>query len=175
MTMADVVAVMNKGRIEQMGAPRELYELPKTAFVANFLGKSNLMRGKVVGREGDYLLVEAAGGVQRLRADRAVSDAGEVVLGVRPEKMRIFTAGEASVPEGHNRLDGTIVDASFTGVSTEFLVDVPGVGTVGTFTQNMGQVTGEAGDPAVMCWDPDFTFGLAGDDDVAAGAAERDS
>ncbi|WP_102159476.1 ABC transporter ATP-binding protein [Zhihengliuella halotolerans] len=175
MTMADVVAVMNKGRIEQMGAPRELYELPKTAFVANFLGKSNLMRGKVVGRDGEYLLVKAAGGVQRLRADRAVADSGEVVLGVRPEKMRIFTAGEESVPEGHNRLDGTIVDASFTGVSTEYLIDVPGVGIVGTFTQNMGQATGETGDSAVMCWDPDFTFGLAGDDDVAAGAAERDS
>ena len=48
MTMADTVAVMNKGEIEQMGAPEELYELPKTAFVANFLGQSNLFTGKVV-------------------------------------------------------------------------------------------------------------------------------
>ncbi|WP_344885735.1 ABC transporter ATP-binding protein [Zhihengliuella alba] len=175
MTMADVVAVMHEGRIEQMGAPRELYELPRTAFVANFLGKSNLMRGRVVGRDGDYLRVEAAGGVQRLRADRAVAHEGAVLLGVRPEKMRLYTAGEEQVPEGHNRLDGTIVDASFTGVSTEYLVDVPGVGVVGTFTQNMGQATGRAGDRAVMCWDPDFTFGLAGEDDVAAGAAERDA
>ena len=47
MTMADTVAVMNKGAIEQMGAPEELYELPRTAFVANFLGQSNLFTGEV--------------------------------------------------------------------------------------------------------------------------------
>ena len=52
MTMADTVAVMNKGAIEQMGAPEELYELPRTAFVANFLGKSNLFTGDVVGTTG---------------------------------------------------------------------------------------------------------------------------
>ena len=49
MTMADTVAVMNAGRIEQMGAPAELYELPRTAFVANFLGQSNLFARHVVG------------------------------------------------------------------------------------------------------------------------------
>ncbi|WP_347037840.1 ABC transporter ATP-binding protein [Glutamicibacter halophytocola] len=61
MTMADVVAVMNGGRIEQMGAPRDLYELPRTAFVANFLGKSNLMRGMVTGQENGMLSVDVSG------------------------------------------------------------------------------------------------------------------
>ena len=61
MTMADTVAVMNKGVIEQMGAPEELYELPRTAFVANFLGQSNLFTGDVVASESDSITVDIAG------------------------------------------------------------------------------------------------------------------
>ena len=55
MTMADTVAVMNAGVIEQMGAPEELYENPRTTFVANFLGQSNLIEGKITGRAGDLV------------------------------------------------------------------------------------------------------------------------
>ncbi|MEN9923267.1 MAG: hypothetical protein RIS09_781, partial [Actinomycetota bacterium] len=57
MTMADTIAIMNQGVIEQMGAPEEMYELPKTAFVANFLGQSNLVEGRVSGQEGENLVV----------------------------------------------------------------------------------------------------------------------
>ena len=55
MTMADTIAVMNAGVIEQMGAPAELYDNPQTTFVANFLGQSNLIEGTVRGREGDFV------------------------------------------------------------------------------------------------------------------------
>src|SRR5688500_3311255 len=58
MTMADTVAVMNKGAIEQMGAPEELYELPRTAFVANFLGQSNLFTGTVTSSTGSTIVVD---------------------------------------------------------------------------------------------------------------------
>ncbi len=61
MTMADTVAVMNKGRIEQMGAPEVLYELPSTVFVANFLGQSNLFAGPVRRRRERRLGVDVAG------------------------------------------------------------------------------------------------------------------
>ncbi|WP_071894791.1 ABC transporter ATP-binding protein [Neomicrococcus aestuarii] len=169
MTMADIVAVMNKGKVEQMGAPRELYELPKTAFVANFLGKSNLMKGRVQEQSGDLLGVDVAGSRLWVPASRTTTQGGDIVIGVRPEKMRIGHVGEFDIPAGFNSLTGTIIDASFTGVSTEYLVDIPGVGTFGTFTQNLGQDTGVPGDTVEMTWDPAFTFGLDGDDDPTAG------
>ena len=94
MTMADTVAVMNKGEIEQMGAPEELYELPRTAFVANFLGQSNLFTGAVVAPKGDddRRRHRAARKIEVPR-DRAQRHAGEVTIGVRPEKLTLHTHG----------------------------------------------------------------------------------
>jgi spermidine/putrescine transport system ATP-binding protein len=61
MTMADTIAVMNEGRIEQMGTPAELYDNPKTAFVANFLGQSNLIQGTIIDADGDFHVVDLYG------------------------------------------------------------------------------------------------------------------
>ena len=61
MTMADTIAVMNEGEIEQMGSPAELYDNPETAFVANFLGQSNLLKGTIVGQDGDNHVVDLYG------------------------------------------------------------------------------------------------------------------
>ncbi|MBV1780574.1 ABC transporter ATP-binding protein [Paeniglutamicibacter sp. ABSL32-1] len=161
MTMADTVAVMNKGKIEQMGAPRDLYELPRTAFVANFLGKSNLMPGSVTEDLGNAVAVDVAGHRLVMPKDRAVSHSGAAVVGVRPEKMRVLNLSDEYSPSA-NMLTGTVLDASFTGVSTEYLVEVPGIGTLATFSQNMGQAPARRGDTVRMTWEPDFSFGLDG-------------
>ncbi|MFC6705759.1 ABC transporter ATP-binding protein [Flexivirga alba] len=76
MTMADTIAVMNGGVIEQMGAPNELYENPKTTFVANFLGQSNLIATTIHGHEGDFVVGDMHGTKVSVRADRAHSDSG---------------------------------------------------------------------------------------------------
>jgi len=165
MTMADVVAVMNGGRIEQMGAPRDLYELPRTAFVANFLGKSNLMRGMVTGQENGMLSVDVSGRTILLPAQRAVQTAGEVVIGVRPEKITIDRVAVA----GDNQLSGTVIDVSFTGTTTEYLVEVEQIGLIGTFSQNRGQQPAQEGDTVFLAWDAEHSFGLAGDESVNAG------
>ena len=165
MTMADVVAVMNGGRIEQMGPPRELYELPRTAFVANFLGKSNLMRGTVTGESEGMLSVNVASHTILLPANRAVQTSGEVVLGVRPEKITIDRVAAA----GANQLTGTVIDVSFTGTTTEYLVEVEQVGLIGTFSQNRGQQPAQEGDTVFLAWDAEHSFGLAGDESVNAG------
>ncbi|MHC6177544.1 ABC transporter ATP-binding protein [Glutamicibacter endophyticus] len=168
MTMADIVAVMNGGRIEQMGPPRELYELPRTAFVANFLGKSNLMRGVVKASHNGVLDVEVAGTEVHVLAQRTVTQEGEIVVGVRPEKIHLSrTAGDE--PTHSNELSGTVIDASFTGTTTEYLVDVPGVGRIGTFAQNRGDQPADVGDKVYLSWDTSHSFGLAGDEQVAAG------
>ncbi|WP_295117562.1 ABC transporter ATP-binding protein [uncultured Leifsonia sp.] len=162
MTMADTVAVMNKGRIEQMGAPELLYELPSTVFVANFLGQSNLFVGPVVESSGDTLGVEVAGRRMQVPRSRAQRTSGTVTVGVRPEKLTLHRA-EGEIPAGANRLGpGRVIDVSFSGVSTQYLVDVPGLGSVIVFAQNLasGPVAG-FGDEVWVSWDASHTFVLA--------------
>lgn len=166
--MADTVAVMNRGRIEQMGAPRDLYELPRTAFVANFLGKSNLMPGTVTEDLGDAVAVDVAGHRLVMPKDRSVAHSGAAVVGVRPEKMRVKNLTD-EYPPGANMLTGTVLDASFTGVSTEYLVEVPGIGTIATFSQNMGQSPAQRGDTVRMTWAPEYSFGLDGSEKTTEG------
>src|SRR5262249_49903555 len=86
MTMADTLAVMNSGKLEQLGAPDELYERPSTTFVAGFLGVSNLLHGTVAGEESVLL---DAGGELRVPADGLRGRSGRVAVGVRPEKIRL--------------------------------------------------------------------------------------
>lgn len=162
MTMADTVAVMNKGRIEQMGAPELLYELPSTVFVANFLGQSNLFAGPVLDSAGDTLGVEVAGHRIQVPRSRAQRSSGTVTVGVRPEKLTLH-AGEHTIPSGANRLGpGRVIDVSFSGVSTQYLVDVPGIGTVVVFAQNLasGPAAG-FGDQVWVSWEASHTFVLA--------------
>jgi spermidine/putrescine transport system ATP-binding protein len=164
--MADTVAVMNKGQIEQMGAPQQLYELPKTAFVANFLGQSNLFSGAVAAHTSTSIAVDIAGIRIVVPTNRAHRHAGDVTVGVRPEKLSLHT--EAPAPDaGRNLLGpGRVVDVSFSGVSTQYLVEVAGIGRVIVFAQNVafGPVAHEGAEVWVS-WSIDHGFGL--DDDPA--------
>ncbi len=170
MTMADTVAVMNAGRVEQMGAPRDLYDLPKTPFVANFLGKSNLVAGTITEDLGDTVALNAGGNRIMVHKSRTTSTVGSVLVGIRPEKLQILHASDA--PAGPNQLRGRVSDVSFTGVSTEYLVDIPGIGALGVFSQNRGQDSAERGDEVVLVWDTAHTFGLAGTEDALSGIEE---
>src|ERR1700712_3297218 len=93
MTMADTIAVMNAGVIEQMGAPSDLYENPETTFVANFLGQSNLIGSDVKGREGDFVVVDMQGTKVSVPAARSHTEGGQGWVGIRPEKVLIGEPG----------------------------------------------------------------------------------
>ena len=164
MTMADTVAVMNAGRIEQMGHPAHIYELPRTVFVANFLGQSNLIQGSADGRSGDDVLISAFGETFRVPASRTFATGSSAVVGVRPEKMTILDLVDADkVPSDHNHLQGRVTDVSYTGVSTQYLVMTPWEQELIVFEQNM--IVGdrcEVGDEVVVHWSPQHTFGLDG-------------
>ncbi|MEW1548523.1 ABC transporter ATP-binding protein [Streptomyces tsukubensis] len=165
MTMADTVAVMNGGRVEQQGAPAELYELPRTTFVANFLGSSNLIEATVTSTAGGEIAVTAGGTKLRLPADRCAGTpaAGEKLLaGVRPEKMSLVHADDAAGIDGsRNRFTGTIRAAGFIGVSTQYIVDSPAGGTLEVYVQNLEHDTRlTPGAEVVLHWNPDHTFGL---------------
>lgn len=184
MTMADTVAVMNAGRIEQQGRPETLYDHPSTAFTASFLGQCNLLPATVTAVGHDRVDVRADVGahvaafagaaadttgssglvVSRGRAPADVAVGHQVLLGVRPEKVSLLTGGGPS-PTGADVLGpARVVDRAYTGVSMQYLVDLPGAGRLSVFHQNVG---GGAPDPAVgedvhLCWSVEHGFLLPG-------------
>jgi spermidine/putrescine transport system ATP-binding protein len=164
MTMADTVAVMNAGRIEQMGHPADIYELPRTVFVANFLGQSNLIPGRRTSASGDDVLIESNGLTFAVPLDRSFAPDSDTIVGVRPEKLTILDAVDVDrIPGHHNRIFGRVTDVSYTGVSTQYLVQTPWEQELIVFEQNV--VVGdrsEVGDEVVVHWSPKHTFGLDG-------------
>lgn len=171
MTMADTVAVMNEGRIEQLGSPVDLYENPMTAFVANFLGQSNMVDGEVVDRAGDDVVVDVSGQRLAIPRSRVHTDASSVHVGVRPEKVTIVSSADAdAVPAGHNRMVGVIEDVSFMGVSTEYTVTLPWGGGFGVFAQNLRRDNRLVPAAEVTVhWAPEHTFALDPAEPVDAG------
>jgi spermidine/putrescine transport system ATP-binding protein len=171
MTMADTIAVMNAGRVEQLGDPATLYENPATTFVANFLGQSNLVRAAVVARTADVVELDAHGHRVRLAAARAGGATGEVWFGVRPEKLSIAPSVECGATHSRNVVHGVVEDSSFVGVSTQYIVDMPWGQQLMVFAQNRsGDLGLRRGDPVTLSWDPEHTFALDADQDAAAGA-----
>ncbi|MEE1756902.1 ABC transporter ATP-binding protein [Streptomyces sp. SP18CS02] len=173
MTMADTVAVMNGGRVEQLGAPAELYENPHTTFVANFLGTSNLIEAEVIEAARD-IVVTAGGGRLRLPADRcpdATRSGGRLLVGIRPEKISLAHADDAgTVPDGRNRVTGRIVDTSFIGVSTQYVVDSPAGTALQVYEQNVERRARLLpGAEVVLHWNPAHTFGLDAAQAIDAG------
>ena len=115
LTMSDRIAVFNAGRIEQVGTPAEVYERPASAFVAGFVGTSNLIEGdaalSILGRPGVY--------------------------SVRPEKLRVDTDIDAELPEGEHSANGTVAEVVYAGASTRFVVDLDAGGRLVALQQNL--------------------------------------
>jgi spermidine/putrescine transport system ATP-binding protein len=151
MTMADQIAVMNRGHIEQLGPPSELYEWPATAFVAGFLGISNLLSGVV---EGPGAVRLDMGATVQAKVDGRT---GRVSAGVRPEKIKLGEGG------GANTLEGRVVETAYIGVATQVVVETA-AGTVQVFAQNIdsGQSIPAPGSNTTLSWSPDATFVVSG-------------
>jgi putative spermidine/putrescine transport system ATP-binding protein len=115
LTMSDRIAVFNAGRIEQIGTPAEVYEQPASAFVAGFVGTSNLIEGdaalSILGRKGVY--------------------------SVRPEKLRVDTELDAELPEGDHSATGTVAEVVYAGAATRFVVDLDAGGRLVAMQQNL--------------------------------------
>ncbi|MFC8225857.1 ABC transporter ATP-binding protein [Streptomyces sp. NPDC057287] len=178
MTMADTVAVMNGGRVEQLGAPADLYENPRSTFVANFLGTSNLIEGEIVSA-GSEVVVAAGGGRLSLPSERCqapTTNGGRLLLGIRPEKISLAHAADAdAIAAGRNRVTGRIVDSSFIGVSTQYVVESPAGTALQVYEQNVDRREGLLpGSEVVLHWNPEHTFGLDADQDIDAGAASKE-
>jgi spermidine/putrescine transport system ATP-binding protein len=171
MTMADTVAVMNKGRIEQLGHPADIYETPKTVFVANFLGQANLILGSKAGESADTISVSAHGHTFDIPRTRNAAMGSSVIVGVRPEKITVIDdVPGAVVPDHVARVHGKVTDVSYTGVSTQYLVLASWGQELICFEQNIK--VGDrcsVGDDVILFWAPEHTFGLDGSEGLNAG------
>ena len=156
LTMSDRLAVMHGGRIRQLGSPREVYEEPATAFVADFLGVSNLMAG--TGEGGGRVLVAGVA----LAAERGDVDAhGDVRVTIRPERVEIGPAGSS----GTNRLPATVSELVYLGSTTQVIVRTPSGAMLQALLANTGQTLPfERGDRVVAHLPPDALRVLAADD-----------
>ncbi|WP_343915531.1 ABC transporter ATP-binding protein [Nocardioides aestuarii] len=176
MTMADTVAVMNAGVIEQMGAPSELYENPRTTFVANFLGQSNLIEGRIKSRDSDVVTVDMHGTDVSVTTARSHADGEMGWIGIRPEKVLIGDEGENLDAPGNSIPGGRVVDVSFVGVSTQYLVRMPWGQELQVFEQNTGRRRMfRRGDQVELSWRPEFAFLLDHSQDASAGAQRMDA
>ena len=174
--MADTIAVMNHGVIEQIGAPDDLYENPVTTFVANFLGQSNLIMAEVHDTTDDQVVVDCQGQKVAVGAARSHAGGRNAWLGVRPEKIFAVSSGEDGNPGSNVLTGGRVTDVSFVGVSTQYLVAMPWGQELMVFEQNTGQRAPlRNGDPVDLRWSPEHAFLLDAEQDARAGMMTPES
>ena len=123
LTMSDRIAVINKGKVEQLGTVDEIYHRPKTTFVANFIGEANILEATVVERAGDSVVLRLGQGVDvRVDVNDIPAEASRVTLSVRPEKVRI----EKRFPRGENVFEALVSEELFKGAVDELLLVTDG-------------------------------------------------
>jgi spermidine/putrescine ABC transporter ATP-binding subunit len=122
LSLSDRIAVMNQGRIEQLGPPRDVYQRPATRFVADFIGGSSRLRGRASARDR----VDLGSGVSvQVRLGRPLQIGEDVELGIRPERVAVTPHGAAG-GSGANRLAGRITRLTYLGAQTEVGVEIAG-------------------------------------------------
>ena len=159
LTMSDRIAVMNDGSIEQLGSPREIYEHPRTRFVAGFIGTSNLLTGTVTRLDGDRAVIQISQDERIIVPvqDRAVSEGSPLELTVRPEKIELTTGR----PSGEGcAVRGTVTEVVYLGTSTNFSVTTSAGADVVVFQQNSASAANVAarGDSVWLSWNPQHSY-----------------
>ncbi|MEO8226451.1 MAG: ABC transporter ATP-binding protein, partial [Gemmatimonadota bacterium] len=157
LTMSDRIAVMNDGRVAQLGTPAEIYENPRTAFVAEFIGTSNILSGRIAGRTDAGWTVASPAGPFVVPAAPALVAGAATSVAVRPEWLDLAAPG--SGPPGENALPGTVHDVIYLGETLHVLVALAGGVMATVALRNEGQlgnpVPWHRGDAALVVWRPD--------------------
>jgi len=160
LTMSDRIAVMYDGAIEHLGAPREIYEHPKTRFVAGFIGTSNVLTGTATRVDGGLAVIEVSP-EERIVVPvtgRYVADGAPLELTVRPEKIEISTTR----PAGYGcALRGTVIDVAYLGTSTNFSVTTTTGADIVVFQQNSAaaaDAVAAPGDSVWLSWQPEHSY-----------------
>jgi spermidine/putrescine ABC transporter ATP-binding subunit len=122
MSISDRVAVMNQGRILQVGTPQDIYFRPKNIFVATFIGKSTLLQGKVVKKDADRVVVDVGGEARiagKLASDSGIKEGDDAVLVIKPEDFTVDPPGEP-----YNAIEGVVEFSMFLGSFTQLRMSV---------------------------------------------------
>jgi spermidine/putrescine ABC transporter ATP-binding subunit len=157
MTLSDRIAILNQGKIVQVGAPLEVYERPLNRFAAGFLGVANFLEGRVASVTGNEARVDLALGGQALAPAGGLRAGEPALIAVRPEKIAV-SAGDGG--SGPNRLGGAVTSAIFSGSSTTYRVAV-GEQTLAVFQQNSAASRFEPGDRVTLHWSPEHNVLVA--------------
>jgi spermidine/putrescine transport system ATP-binding protein len=177
MTMSDRIAVMNGGIVEQVAAPRELYQHPASPFVAGFIGVSNLIAFRVDRREGDTVVMDLGDG-QRISAPAAAGPGDAATITVRPEWIKL---GDSGLDGRDSRVRGTVTDVVYLGSVTQLLVLLP-TGerlTVHRLNDEVGGIDPSPGQQIELRWAAEHSYviaetpGATTDDEPAAGPDEE--
>jgi spermidine/putrescine transport system ATP-binding protein len=176
MTISDRIAVMNKGRIEQLGPPEDVYERPATVFVAEFLGASNLLDGTYRGAHDGWGHVELESGARiRIPVPKDRREGERLRVGVRPEKIHVFPAG-VEPGSTQNVVTATLRSAVFAGVSFQYFFQTQEGREMSAFDRNStGGAVARPGDAVRLAWAPEHTFVIPFDEEAGLQPAESHS
>jgi spermidine/putrescine transport system ATP-binding protein len=158
LTMSDRIAVMEQARVAQLGTPAEIYESPRTAFVARFIGASNFMTG-IAERcsGGQWEVSRPGGGLFRVPDHAAIRQGGEVRIAIRPEWMDLWRLEE--VPPAENSLRGVVREVIYRGETIHVLVGLSDGEDATVALRNEGQLSKplpwRRGDPVAVGWLPE--------------------
>jgi spermidine/putrescine transport system ATP-binding protein len=160
LAMSDRIAVMNLGRVEQIGSPREIYEQPATAFVADFIGSLNAFELTVDELVGEYALMRLGEGEKLVVAAGAGLRAGDSVrVAVRPERVQVDTPVAPAADTG-SRLEGKVEEIVYLGMYSQFHVETKAGRVVANRLADEG-LSLEPGAPVAVSWDVDAAYLLA--------------
>ena len=154
LTMSDRIAVMNRGKVEQIGPGREIYLRPRTTFVARFIGETNLLAGTVLSADAATALVETAGLTMRVRSTERHAPGEAVSLSIRPEAVELRPASGAEV-DGLNAVRARVTDTTFYGSTIRYQVALPSGATLDAQHLAGDELAFAIGDEALACFRPE--------------------
>ena len=155
--MSDRIAVMNEGKVLQMGKPADIYEHPSNRFVADFIGETNLLPARVLSTEPD-VTVEIAGGLSVLASsiEEGLTAGSSAVLSVRPEKLNLLEPGDPMLDiASHAIVPGRIESLVYVGTDTHHTIRVADGTTLVARVQNfhVDEEPWEPGESVIVQWD----------------------
>src|SRR5436190_384948 len=158
LTMSDRIAVMDSGRVLQVGTPRDVYEEPESRFVAGFVGVSNLLELPIAGSDGDVLTLQL-GPRDSISAEHGGAPEGATaIVTIRPERIAFGTGGDC-------RAHGRVRESLYAGPTSRFVVELDGGGELMVVRQNATSSYEDAealrGQPVVLTWKREYTRVIA--------------
>lgn len=165
LSLSDRIAVMHEGRVEQMGSPHQIYDRPQTPFVAEFIGDTNLIRGKIEGSHPTMLWIRTERGlklmVQPAELGGPPLTSGPVVVSVRPEKIQVGFVPPPPDPQ-LNCFEGRLQNVMYLGTHVHYLVELLSGDRLTVMQPNMTAQLPSSQVPIYLCWQPNDCLALPG-------------